>query len=93
LVLVRGALDEMGEPYHRPVEFDQNLAARCVALTASLGLAFAGIDLKVTAHGEVYCFEVNPCPAYSFYEQSTGQRISRALAAWLAQRGPKMTRA
>jgi hypothetical protein len=70
----------------RAVELDEDLAARCVRLAASLGLAFAGIDLKVTPDGEVYCFEVNPCPAYSFYELSTGQKISTALAAWLAHR-------
>ena len=31
--------------------------------------------------GEVYCFEVNPCPAYTYYESYTSQPI----AAWLAE--------
>lgn len=73
-----------GESELRPVALDEELADRCVRLAAGLGLAFAGIDLKVTPEGEVYCFEVNPCPAYSYYESSTGQQISRALAGYLA---------
>lgn len=70
----------------RPVDLDADLAHRCVELTHSLGLAFAGIDLKVTPTDEIYCFEVNPCPAYSFYEQTTNQPISRTLAAYLANK-------
>jgi RimK-like ATP-grasp domain len=60
------------------------LAERCLALTADLGLEFAGIDLRVSAEGEVYCFEVNTSPAYSAFEQASGQPIARALAGYLA---------
>jgi glutathione synthase/RimK-type ligase-like ATP-grasp enzyme len=56
----------------------------CVKLSAGLGLAFAGIDLKVTQDKRVYCFEVNPSPAFSYYEANTGQPIARAVAAYLA---------
>ena len=56
----------------------------CVNLTEGLGLAFAGIDLKVTPENHVYCFEVNPSPAFSYYESSTGQPISEAVAEYLA---------
>jgi hypothetical protein len=48
------------------------------------GLAIAGIDLKVTRDNRVYCFEVNPSPAYSYYESNTGQPISSAVADYLA---------
>jgi hypothetical protein len=34
--------------------------------------------------GEVFCFEVNPCPAFSFYESNTGQPIAASLARYLA---------
>jgi len=57
-------------------------------LSAALGLDFAGIDLKLTDEGEVYCFEVNPCPAFSYYEHSTGQPIAHAIACYLADRDP-----
>jgi glutathione synthase/RimK-type ligase-like ATP-grasp enzyme len=57
----------------------------CVNLAAGLGLAFAGIDLKITPdHAGVYCFEVNPSPAFSYYESQTGQPISRAVADYLS---------
>jgi glutathione synthase/RimK-type ligase-like ATP-grasp enzyme len=67
-------------------ELDDDVAERCVKVTAALGLAFAGIDLRLTHDGEVYCFEVNPCPGYSYYECNTGQRISLALARHLTGR-------
>jgi hypothetical protein len=57
---------------------------RCVDLTARLGLRFSGIDLRITPDDEVVCFEVNPCPAYSYYEGHTGQPIARAVAHHLA---------
>jgi len=76
-----------GEPRLRALDLSDELAERCVGLSRALGLDFAGIDLKVTPDGEVFCFEVNPSPAFSYYEQSTGQPIARAVAAHLAGRG------
>ena len=61
-----------------------DVAERCVELARGLGLPFAGIDLKVTPDGDVYRFEVNPSPAYAYYESQTGQPISSALARYLA---------
>jgi hypothetical protein len=58
--------------------------ARCVDLTARLGLRFSGIDLRITPDDRVVCFEVNPCPAYPYYEGHTGQPIARAVADHLA---------
>jgi RimK-like ATP-grasp domain len=68
------------EPYALPNE----LAERCVALSQALELPFAGIDLKISPEGEAFCFEVNPSPAFSFYESQTGQPIARAVARYLA---------
>jgi glutathione synthase/RimK-type ligase-like ATP-grasp enzyme len=70
-------------PELRAVDLPDALAERCVALAAGLELPFAGIDLKLAESGEVYCFEVNPCPAFSYYELSTGQPIARTLARYL----------
>ena len=53
-------------------------------LSQGLGLAFAGIDLKITPDNRVFCFEVNPSPAFSYYEANTGQPIARAVAHYLA---------
>jgi glutathione synthase/RimK-type ligase-like ATP-grasp enzyme len=52
----------------------------CIGLAQRLDLTLAGVDLKITPEGEVFCFEVNPSPAFSFYEIGTGQPISAALA-------------
>jgi hypothetical protein len=68
----------------KPTELPRELAQRCLQLSQALGLAFAGIDLKITPHNEVYCFEVNPCPAFSYYESHTKQPIAEAVARYLA---------
>lgn len=68
------------------LEISDDLAAQCLALAQDLELPLAGIDLKLTPQGEVYCFEVNPSPAYSYYESQTGQPISAAIARYLAGR-------
>jgi glutathione synthase/RimK-type ligase-like ATP-grasp enzyme len=70
----------------RPVELPSEVAARCVQLSQELHLPFCGIDLMRTSSGDYYCFEVNPSPAYSYFEQEAGQPISRAVVAYLAGR-------
>jgi len=55
----------------------------CEDLARSLGLAFCGIDLKRTPEGEYYCFEVNPAPAYSYFEELSGQPIASVLVEYL----------
>lgn len=67
------------------VELSDDVAAQAIGLARDLGLAFAGIDLKITPADDVYCFEVNPSPGYSYYESQTGQGISGALARYLAR--------
>ncbi|SOB86328.1 ATP-grasp domain-containing protein [Streptomyces sp. 1331.2] len=64
----------------------EDLAGRCLLLAEGLGLDFAGIDLLLGDDGEVYCFEVNPSPAFSYFEAHTGQPIARAVARALADR-------
>ncbi|MFI5898343.1 hypothetical protein ACIA5D_50540 [Actinoplanes sp. NPDC051513] len=68
---------------------DDDLACRCVALTARLGLSVSGVDLRLADDGEVFCFEVNPSPAFGYYEQRTGQEMSRSVAYLLACGGPE----
>jgi glutathione synthase/RimK-type ligase-like ATP-grasp enzyme len=72
-------------------ELPQDLAARCVALTAGLGLAFSGIDLRMGPDGEATCFEVNPSPGYSYYEANTGQPIAASLARYLMGESQRMS--
>jgi hypothetical protein len=62
----------------------EELASRCRRLAAALDLSVAGIDLRRTAASRFYCFEANPSPAFSFYEEATGQPIAAAVAQLLA---------
>ena len=70
-----------------PVELPRPIADACVRLTTELGLMLSGIDLKRTPGGDWYCFEINPSPAYSYFEESSGQPIAEALVRALAGRG------
>lgn len=80
----RYAARQCGDPADlREVELSPELAQKCLGLSQALGLEFAGIDLKVTPEDEVYCFEVNPCPAFSYYEKNADQPISKGLARCL----------
>lgn len=63
---------------------DDETAERCIDVTRELGLRFSGIDLRMTPEGEAVCFEVNPSPAYAYYEGHTGQPIAAAVARHLA---------
>ena len=61
------------------IELPGDLADRCVRLAHGLGLPLCGIDLRHRPDGQWFCFEVNPMPAYSYYESNTGQPIAGAI--------------
>jgi glutathione synthase/RimK-type ligase-like ATP-grasp enzyme len=63
-----------------PVTLPRTVEAACLRLARAFDLLFAGIDLKRTPDGEFFCFEVNPCPGFLYYERHTRQPISTALA-------------
>lgn len=68
----------------RPVELPPDISEKCRELACHLQLPFCGIDLKRTEQDSYYCFEVNPSPAYSYYQEHTGQPIADALVDYLA---------
>jgi hypothetical protein len=68
----------------RPYDLPAEVADRCRSLTATLNLPVAGIDLRRTHDERWCCFEVNPSPAFTFYESWTGQPIGGAIARLLA---------
>ena len=80
----RYARDEGKTAHLESYELKDDIAEKCVSLATRLRLPFAGIDLMMAEDGRTICFEVNPSPGYSYYEQSTGQPISDALADYLA---------
>lgn len=69
----------------RTTSLPESVASRCRTAAALLELPVAGIDLRRTADDEWYCFEVNPSPAFTFFEEATGQPIGAAIARLLAQ--------
>jgi glutathione synthase/RimK-type ligase-like ATP-grasp enzyme len=81
----RYAVQQMGTPAQLTAkDLPDEIAEKCLYLAQGLGLAFAGIDLKFAPDGRVYCFEVNPCPGFSYYEANTGQPIAQAVARYLS---------
>jgi len=60
------------------------VAESCVLLTRALRLGFSGVDLRLDGHGDPYCLEVNPMPAFTYFEDRTGQPIADAVARYLA---------
>jgi glutathione synthase/RimK-type ligase-like ATP-grasp enzyme len=50
-----------------------------------MDLVLAGIDLRLTPDGRWFCFEVNPSPAFNYYQSATGQPIAAALTRLLMQ--------
>jgi ribosomal protein S6-L-glutamate ligase RimK-like protein len=81
----RYAKRQGGETRLTAIELPKRVAARCIALTRALGLEFSGIDLMRTKAREYYCFEVNPQPAFSYFEYNTGQKIADAVAHRLTE--------
>jgi len=68
-----------------------DLQEKCRILGAAMNLPLAGIDLRRTSQGEWFCFEVNPSPAFTYYEHATGQPIGQAVARLLANTQPYAT--
>lgn len=79
--------DELIE--HVAVELDPDTSGRCLDVARALELPLCGIDLRRTGSGgtpdDYVCFEVNPMPAFSYYERLTGQPIARSLVSALAR--------
>lgn len=76
-----------GKADWRASTVSDEVAAAAIALTRKLGLVLAGIDLRFCDDGRVICFEVNPSPAFSAYQEATRQPISDEVAAQLAGGG------
>lgn len=66
------------------VDLDQSIQQRCLSLSKELNLQLAGIDLFETEDGKWLCFEVNPSPGFSYFENESQQPIAKAIASYLA---------
>jgi hypothetical protein len=70
------------------VRLDEHVEGLCKHLCEALDLVFAGVDLRRTPEGHWYCFEVNPSPGFTYFENGAGN-VTRSLARLLtsAKRG------
>lgn len=66
-------------------ELPVEVRERCIAVSRSLELPLAGIDLRRAPDGRWFAFEVNPSPGFTYYEAHTGQPIADAIACYLDQ--------
>lgn len=66
-------------------ELPSDCAERCLAVARATELPLAGIDLRRTPEGEWCCFEVNPSPGFTYYQQASGHPIDAAVATLLAE--------
>lgn len=65
------------------VELDPTVADSLRAVVKQMSLLVAGIDLRRMPTGELYCLEINPSPAFTYYEQLAGVALARAIAELL----------
>lgn len=65
-------------------ELPPKIAAACVGVSNGLELPVAGVDLRCTPEGRWVCFEVNPSPGFSWYQESTDLPIAEAVCDLLA---------
>lgn len=70
-------------PVIESVDLPPDIEARCILLAHELGLAVTGIDLRRSADGSWVCFEANPSPGYTYYEEATGAPITASLVSLL----------
>ena len=54
-------------------------------MASGMSLVVAGIDLRRAPDARWFCFEVNPSPAFVYYEEATGQPIGNAIARLLVR--------
>jgi len=64
----------------RPAVLPSQICDRVRALVKTLGLAVVGVDLRLTPEGEWYCFEANPSPGFTFFEDDEKHVIAEAIA-------------
>ncbi len=71
----------------RTVTLPDACLARCRQLAGATRLPFVGVDLRRTPDGRWYCFEVNPSPAFTFYDSGATNLIACAVARLLSEGG------
>jgi glutathione synthase/RimK-type ligase-like ATP-grasp enzyme len=61
-------------------EIPDHIADACRRVTRTLDLCVAGVDLRLHPTRGWYCFEVNPSPAFAYFENASGLEIGESIA-------------
>ena len=64
-------------------ELPESIGKQLLSLVHGMKLLVAGVDLRLTPDGSWVCFEVNPSPGFTWYEEATGHQIAEAIAELL----------
>ncbi|GAB4026873.1 ATP-grasp domain-containing protein [Spirosoma koreense] len=67
----------------RPFDLPESVRNACFRLSEWLNLPLCGIDLFHTHDDDYFCFEVNPSPGYTYFQNETGLPISDAIVRYL----------
>ncbi|MBI4371453.1 MAG: hypothetical protein HY552_04060 [Elusimicrobia bacterium] len=70
----------------RPLTLPREVRDDLVRISRNLGFVLSGIDLRRTERGEYFCFEVNPLPGFSFYDEGPNYPIANAVCDLLTGR-------
>ncbi|MGI8770927.1 MAG: ATP-grasp domain-containing protein [Acidobacteriaceae bacterium] len=71
------------------IDLDPGTTESLRIIVRQMGLWVAGVDLRRTPAGEMYCLEINPSPGFTFYEQLAGVSLAGEIAALLIQGGKR----
>jgi len=74
---------------HELTEEESEMARRAAQ---AAGVSFAGIDLISDASGQLYLLEVNGCPGWQAFQQTTGIAVAEELIRW-TENSQRLTRA
>lgn len=66
--------------YLEASEVPKEVAERCLKMAHKMRLWVSGIDLRLTPQGEWYCFEVNPSPGFTYFQDACDFAIDEAIA-------------
>ncbi|MBO0933259.1 ATP-grasp domain-containing protein [Fibrella aquatilis] len=80
----RYAGSDGGTTTMQPIDLPEYVEQQCFTLSKKLNLPLCGIDLFQTIDGTYCCFEVNPSPGYSYFQNEAGLPISDAIVRYLA---------
>lgn len=81
-------VDFRNDPYapRVPITLPDAVAQTCFQIAQTLGLVYAGIDMRRTPAGEYVFFEANPTPVFLYDEEASGYPISDCLVDLLVSR-------